>query len=349
MVDTSLGNEALGGLDVRAVEDWLKREVEGVSGPLRAEKIAGGQSNPTFRLFTPDKTFVLRRKPPGTLLKSAHAVEREYRVQKALSGSDVPVPKMLALCEDDGVIGSAFYVMEHVTGRTFDDPCLEGVAPSERRSIYLEMIRVLAAIHSIDLEARGLTDYGPGHNYYRRQIDRWTKQYRASETEPIADMERLIEWLDAHAPEDDGRRSLVHGDFRIDNLLFARSGPDCVAVLDWELSTIGHPFADLAALIMQWGRPTGPEHRGLQGVDRAALGIPADDAVIAAYCEKTGLSGIENFGFYVAFCAFRMGAILQGVKKRALDGNASDPERGLQLGAYVPGFAADGLKAAGHG
>jgi len=349
MAETHAAPEASGGLDVQRVEAWLCGQLDGFAGPIRAEKIAGGQSNPTYRLLTPQGTFVLRRKPPGTLLKSAHAVEREYRVQKALAGSDVPVPKMLALCEDDNVIGSAFYVMEHVAGRTFDDPRLEGVPASERRAIYFEMIRVLAAIHSIDLEVRGLADYGPGHNYYRRQIDRWTKQYRATETEPIADMERLIGWLDAHAPEDDGRRTLVHGDFRIDNLLFSPSGPDCVAVLDWELSTIGHPFADLAALIMQWGRPTGSEHRGLLGVDRAALGIPSDDEVIGAYCEKTGLSGIENFGFYVAFCAFRMGAILQGVKKRALDGNASDPERGLQLGAYVPGFAADGLKAAGHG
>ncbi|MBO6756300.1 MAG: phosphotransferase family protein [Roseibium sp.] len=335
-------------LNLDAVSDWLQANLPGFTGPLTAEKFSGGQSNPTFRLTTPGASYVLRRKPPGTLLKSAHAVDREYRVQKALSGTNVPVPQMFVLCEDDSVIGSAFYVMEDVAGRTFDDPRLPGLEPAMRSRIYDELNRVLVEIHSVDLSAAGLSDFGPEGSYYRRQIDRWTRQYHTTATEDIPEMNRLMSWLDENAPEDDGRRMLVHGDYRIDNLLFEQNGAKCLAVLDWELSTIGHPFADLAALIMQWGRPTGPEHRGLLGVDRPALGIPENDAFVADYCRRMNIDGIENFGFYVAFCAFRMAAILQGVKKRALDGNASDPERGLQLGAYVPGFAEDGLMAAGN-
>ena len=333
-------------LDIKSISGWLTAHLPGFSGPLTAEKFAGGQSNPTFRLVSASGTFVLRRKPPGTLLKSAHAVDREYRVQKALAGSDVPVARMHVLCEDDGVIGAAFYVMDCVAGRNFDDPRLPGLAPAERGAIYDEMNRVLAAIHSVDLAATGLDDFGPAGNYYRRQIDRWSKQYRVSETEVIPAMDALMTWLDANLPADDGRRTLVHGDYRIDNLLFAPDRPTCVAVLDWELSTTGHPFADLAALVMQWQRPPGRDGRGLAGVDRAALGIPSDAAFIAAYCRRMGIESIERFGFYLAFCAFRMAAILQGVKKRALDGNASNPERALELGAYVPEFARGGLEAA---
>ena len=342
-------NNASQQLDEKAVSDWLTGHMPGFSGPVTAEKFAGGQSNPTFRLSSPSGIYVLRRKPPGKLLKSAHAVDREFRVQKALAGSDVPVARMHVLCEDDSVIGSAFYVMEHVEGRNFDDPRLPGMDTQDRAAIYDEMNRVLAAIHSIDLGARGLDDYGPEGNYYRRQIDRWTKQYRASETETVPQMDELIAWLDANAPEDDGRRTLVHGDFRIDNMLFAKDGPACVAVLDWELSTTGHPFADLAAVVMQWQRPPGSAGRGLAGVDRKALGIPSDEAFVAAYCRRMGVDGIDRFGFYLAFCAFRMAAILQGVKKRALDGNASNPERAMQMGAYVPEFAAGGLEAAKNG
>jgi len=333
-------------LDLDALATWLEQHLTGFRGPLRAEKFNRGQSNPTFRLTAASGDYVLRRKPPGVLLKSAHAVDREFRVQKALAGSDVPVAGMHVLCEDDSVIGSAFYIMERVAGRNFDDPRVPGVDAATRRGIYAEMNRVLAAIHSVDLDARGLSDFGPSGNYYRRQIDRWTRQYRASETETIPAMDELIAWLDGNVPQDDGRRSLVHGDYRIDNLLFAEDGPACVAVLDWELSTIGHPFADLAALIMQWQRPPGPEGRGLAGVDRAALGLPEDQAFIDAYCDRMGLSGVPGFGFYLAFAFFRMGAILQGVKKRALDGNASNPEQGLRLGASVPEFAAGGLDAA---
>ena len=333
-------------LDLERLDNWLKVNLAGFAGPVRAEKFNRGQSNPTFRLSAASGDYVLRRKPPGVLLKSAHAVAREFRVQKALSGADVPVARMHILCEDDSIIGSAFYVMELVYGRNFDDPRLPGLDKGLRTAIYDRMNRVLAAIHAIDLNARGLSDFGPEGNYFRRQIDRWTKQYRASETEPITEMDELIDWLDGNVPEDDGRRTLVHGDYRIDNMLFAEDGPDCVAVLDWELSTIGHPFADLAALVMQWQRPPGAEGRGLAGIDRGSLGIPGDQAFIDAYCERAGLPGIPAFGFYLAFAFFRMGAILQGVRKRALDGNASNPELGLRLGASVPDYAAGGLEAA---
>ena len=234
-------------LDLATVTPWLERHIEGFEGPVSAEQFASGQSNPTFRLITPRKTFVLRRKPPGVLLKSAHAVEREFRVQKALADSDVPVAKMHILCEDPSVIGSAFYVMDEVDGRNFKTPYMADLTPEARGQIIGETNRVLAAIHDVDLVATGLTDYGPEGNYYRRQVDRWSKQYRASETEHIAAMDALIDWLDSNMPKEDGQRSLVHGDYRIDNMLFAKQGPACLAMLDWELSTLGHPYADLAA------------------------------------------------------------------------------------------------------
>ncbi len=335
-------------LDLEGLTAWMGAEMPDAAPPVAAQKIPGGQSNPTYLLETKGAPLVLRRKPLGNILKSAHAVDREFRVQRALAGSDVPVAEMIALCEDDGVIGSAFYLMAYVEGRSFDDPRLTGVPVADRAALFDQMNRVLAEIHSVDLDAAGLSDYGPRGNYYRRQIDRWTKQYRASETGAVPEMDRLIAWLDEVCPEEDGRVCLVHGDYRIDNLLFAPDSPDILAVLDWELSTIGHPFADLAAVIMQWQMPPGGEGRGLASVDRAAAGLPSDQAFIEAYCDRMGLPGIENFGFYLAFCFFRMAAILQGVKKRALDGNASDPERGLKLGAYVPEFARGGLKAAGE-
>lgn len=324
----------------------MQAHVPGFQSPITFEKFATGQSNPTFKLTAASGAYVLRRKPPGQLLKSAHAVDREFRVQSALAGSDVPVTQMYALCEDTSVLGAMFYVMGYVEGRTFVDPRLPHISPEDRTAIFNDMNRVLAAIHSVDLNATGLSDYGPSGNYYQRQIDRWTKQYRASETENIADMDALIDWLQTNLPADDGRLTLVHGDFRIDNLLFLKDKPICVAVLDWELSTLGHPFADLAGVIMQWSLPPGNTGRGLAGVDRKDLGIPEDQAFIDAYCARMGLAGIDRFGFYLAFCFFRMAAILQGVKRRALDGNASNPERALELGAYVPAFATGGLSAA---
>ncbi|MEX3014795.1 phosphotransferase family protein [Gymnodinialimonas hymeniacidonis] len=333
-------------LDLARLGPWLNLNL-GLYGPFEATKFSGGQSNPTYLIEGVDRAVVLRRKPPGKLLKSAHAVDREFRVQKALAGTDVPVAQVYTLCEDDAVIGSAFYVMERVDGRVFDDPRLGDVDKSERARFINEMGRVLAAIHSVDLEAAGLADYGPSGNYFRRQIDRWTGQYRASETYSIKAMDALIAALDAACPDDDGRVTLVHGDYRIDNLMFDARTPDVRAVLDWELSTLGHPFADLAAVIMQWQMPPGEQGRGLRGVDRAAQGLVSDEEFIAAYCERMGIKGIRDFGFYVAFCFFRMGAILQGVAKRALDGNASDPERGLRLGAFVPLYAEAGLEALG--
>lgn len=336
-------------LDTQAVEAWLTANLPGFQGPIEATKFPGGQSNPTFRLSTPSGQYVLRRKPPGELLKSAHAVDREFRVQSALQGSDVPVAKVFVLCDDDSVIGSMFYVMEAVTARNFDDPRLPDLGRDERAGIFDEMNRVLAAIHDIDIDAAGLSDYGPAGNYYERQIGRWTKQYRASETDHLADMEELIDWLGANLPADDGQRTLVHGDFRLDNLLFATDSTACRAVLDWELSTIGHPYSDLAAVIMQWRMPPGNVGRGLEGVDRKTLGIPSDTEFIAKYCERRGLSGIPDFNFYLAFAFFRMAGIIQGVYRRALDGNASNPERGLALGQSVPRFAKAGLEAAKHG
>jgi aminoglycoside phosphotransferase (APT) family kinase protein len=340
--------EAGGGMDadeLARVAAWMARQVPGFAGPVRAEKFAVGQSNPTYRLRAASGDYVLRRKPLGPILKSAHAVDREFRVLRALAGTGVPVPHVLALCEDDGVLGSMFYVMEHVTGRNLIDPSLPGETVAGRAALMAEMSRVLAVIHEVDIAAAGLLDFGAPGNYYTRQLGRWTKQYRASETEPLADMEALILWLEGAMPVDDGQRTLVHGDYRIDNLLFATEGASCVAVLDWELSTLGHPYADLAGVLMQWQLPPGTEGRGLAGVDRAALGLPSDDAFVAQYCAQRGIDGIDGLGFYVAFAFFRMAAILQGVKKRALDGNAANPDKALKLGAFVPRFAALGLEA----
>ncbi len=332
-------------LDLAAVAEYLSQHLPGFAGPVTATKFQGGQSNPTFLLETPNHSYVLRRKPPGVLLKSAHAVDREFRVQKALYGSDVPVAKMHLLCEDDDVIGSAFYVMDHVKGRNHTDPTMPDQTVQARTAIIDDMNRVLAALHDVDVDAVGLSDYGPPGNYYERQVGRWSKQYRASETDSVPAMDALMEALSAQIPAEDGQRTLVHGDYRIDNMIFEEGGTKCLAVLDWELSTIGHPYADLASVIMQWQMPAGAEGRGLAGVDRAALGLPSDAAFIAKYCERRGLDGIDNFGFYLGFCFFRMAAIIQGVLKRALDGNASNPERAMKVGQYVPVFAQNGLTA----
>lgn len=333
-------------LDVAAVEKWMSSNLPGFEGPLEAEKFNVGQSNPTFRLITPKRNYVLRRKPPGVLLKSAHAVDREFRVQKALYDTDVPVTKVHVLCEDDDVIGSMFYVMDEVQGRHFNLPSLGELPKEDRFAIHDEMSRVLAAIHSVDLEAAGLGDYGPTGNYYERQIGRWTKQYRASETDTIPAMDELIDWLGSNIPEDDGRRTLAHGDYRIDNMLFEKDRPRVAAVLDWELSTTGHPYADVAAVIMQWSMPSDGNSRGLAGIDRKAEGLMTDEEFIESYCRRTGVDGIDKFGFYLAFTFFRMAGIIQGVYKRALDGNASNPERAKQMGAAVPRFAEAGLNAA---
>ena len=333
-------------LDLATVEAWCRENVEGFEGPIALHKFSVGQSNPTFRLTTPSGTYVLRRKPPGTLLKSAHAVDREFRVQKALADTDVPVARMYALCEDDSVIGSMFYIMGCVDGRRFEDPCLPDLPVPDRMAYLDEMCRVLTTVHNVDIDAVGLSDFGPPGNYYERQIGRWAKQYEASQTSDLPQMDELTQWLQANIPADDGQRTLVHGDFRIDNMLFHASEPRVAALLDWELSTIGHPYADLAAVIMQWAMPPGTESKGMGGVDRKAEGLISDEAFIARYCERRGIGAIDNFGFYLAFTFFRMAAIIQGVLKRGLDGNASNPERALRLGQAVPQFAQAGLDAA---
>lgn len=320
--------------DTAKLADYLEQNIPGFEGPINAEKFAGGQSNPTFLIQAESGKYVLRRKPPGELLKSAHAVDREYRVIAALADTEVPVAKAYHLCEDDSIIGSMFYLMEYIDGRVMWDPSLPEESPDSRSAIYSEMNRVLAALHSVDVEAVGLSDYGKPGNYFERQIGRWSKQYRASETESISEMEALIEWLPANMPADDGRIALVHGDFRLDNMMFHKQKSDVLALVDWELSTLGHPFADLAYQCMQLRMESTGVMSGLGGVDREALGIPSEEAYVAQYCERMGIDGIDDWNFYIVFSFFRFAAILQGVKKRAQEGNASS-EKALQMGALV--------------
>lgn len=324
-------------LDTARLGEYLAEHIDGFSGELTAEKFAGGQSNPTFRLSAGGRQYVLRRKPPGKLLKSAHAVDREYRVLCALAGSQVPVPRAFCLCEDDDVIGSMFYVMEYLEGRIFWDPSLPEVSGNqERGEIFDEMGRVMAALHNTDIDAVGLGDYGPREGYFERQIARWSKQYRAAETDDIAEMNRLIDWLPANVPPDDGRVGLVHGDYRLDNIMFHPTEPRIIAVLDWELSTLGNPLADVSYTCMGWALPSVGRIKGLGGVDRASLGIPSDGAYLKAYCKRTGRERIDNWNFYMAFCFFRLASIVQGVKKRGMDGNASSPEAQTVGNLVVP-------------
>jgi aminoglycoside phosphotransferase (APT) family kinase protein len=314
-------------LDTSRLGPYLAEHIPGFSGELTADKFAGGQSNPTFKLTADGVSYVLRRKPPGELLASAHAVDREFRVISALQETDVPVPKSFVLCEDESIIGSMFYVMEYLDGRVMWDPLIPEAADNrERAAIYDAMNQTLAALHTVDVEAVGLADFGRPGNYFERQVVRWSKQYRASETRLIEGMEFLMKWLPDNMPEDDGSVSLVHGDYRLDNIMFHPREPRVVAVLDWELSTLGHPLADLAYQVMAWMLPRDSGIKGLQGVDRAALGIPTDEEYIARYCERTGRSGIDNWNFYIVFCLFRLAAILQGIVKRAEIGTASSSE-----------------------
>jgi len=302
---------------------YLEAQVPGFKGPLSAEKFAGGQSNPTFKITGASGEYVLRRKPPGELLKSAHAVDREFRVLSALADTDVPVAAVYHLCEDDAVIGSMFYLMEFKQGRVLWDPALPDMSNQQRAAIFDEMNRVLVALHSVDIEAVGLQDYGRPGNYFARQISRWTRQYQASEIETIADMDRLIKWLPENTPEDDGMLVLAHGDFRLDNIMFDASAPRAIALLDWELSTLGHPYADLAYQCMQLRLDNSSVLAGLGGIDRQALGIPSEEEYVARYCERMGLRLIPDWNFYMAFSMFRFAAILEGVGQRALGGNAS--------------------------
>lgn len=303
---------------------YLRQHVEGFAGTPQILKFRGGQSNPTFLIVAGERRYVLRKKPPGILLPSAHAVEREYRVMTALRGSAVPVARTYCLCEDPQIIGTPFFVMEYVEGRVLFDPTLAGMVPSQRSALYDEMNRVIAALHRVDYAQIGLGDFGKPGNYFARQIDRWTRQYRASETERIEAMENLINWLPRNIPAGD-ETTLVHGDFRLDNLIFHRQEPRVLAVLDWELSTLGHPLADFSYHMMAW-RLSGQEFRGMRGADLAALGIPDESAYRDEYCRRTGRGGIEHWEFYLAYNMFRMAGILQGIMKRVLEGNAAAPD-----------------------
>ncbi|AZO45177.1 phosphotransferase family protein [Mesorhizobium sp. M7D.F.Ca.US.005.01.1.1] len=323
-------------LDQAALAPYLEANIPGFSGLAAIEKFKSGQSNPTYLMTAASGRYVLRAKPPGQLLKSAHQVDREFRVMGALAGTAVPVPQMLHLSDEASPIGRMFYVMDFLDGRIFWDPALpEAGGNEERAAIYDAMNDTLAALHDVDVEAVGLGDFGRPGNYFERQLARWTSQYRASETGTVADMDRLIAWLETHMPADDGRVSLVHGDYRLDNLIFASDRPQVLAVLDWELSTLGHPFADIAYQCMQWRLPHASDFRGLGGVDRSALGLPSEEDYVASYCRRRGLTGIGNWTFFLAFSFFRLAAICQGVFKRALDGNASNPEKARTYGEAV--------------
>jgi aminoglycoside phosphotransferase (APT) family kinase protein len=308
-------------IDPVALAAYLRKHVASFGGEIKVEQFHGGQSNPTYRITAGDRRYVLRRKPPGPLLPSAHAVDREYRVMTALAGTDVPVPKMYALCEDPSVIGTAFYVMEYVEGRILWDPTLPGMTNAERTAHYVELNRVIAALHRVDVGAVGLSDYGKPGNYVERQVARWSRQYQAAAGDRIPAMDRLIEWLPRHVPSSD-ETAIVHGDYRIDNVIFHPAEPRVLAVLDWELSTLGHPLSDFAYQVMAW-RLAPEQFRGLKGSDLKALGIPTEEEYIALYCRRTGRAAIPDWEIYLIFNMFRIAAILHGVLARALQGNAS--------------------------
>jgi len=339
--------------DTNALDAWLHEALPGYDGPLTVEQFKGGQSNPTFRLRTPGASYVMRAKPGpvARLLPSAHAVEREYRVMKSLAGRGVPVPEMLALCEDESVIGRAFYVMSFVDGRVMWNQALPDASHEERGAIYDEMNRVISALHGVDVAAAGLSDYGRPGNYFERQIGRWSRQYAASVTQPIEAMDRLMEWLPAHLPasaRDESRVSVVHGDFRLDNLVFHPTEPRVLAVLDWELSTLGHPLADFSYHCMAWHIPPGT-FRGIGGLDLPSLGIPPESEYVRRYCERTGLATPQalaaDWNFYLAYNLFRIAAILQGIAKRVEDGTAASAQA-RQAGAGAKPLAEIGWQMA---
>ncbi len=308
-------------VDEVALSAWMTEHVAGFEGPLQALKFAGGQSNPTYRLNTTSGSYVLRRKPLGPLLPSAHAVDREYKVIAGLHPTGFPVAKPFGLCTDDSVIGSWFYIMDMVEGRTIWDGAMPGSNPTERRKTYEAMIDTLAALHNINVESAGLSNFGKPGNYFGRQVDRWTKQYRLAETEVMPEMERLIEWLPRTLPEQT-RTSVVHGDYRIDNMIFASGEAKVIAVLDWELSTLGDPLADFTYVAMAWVTENGGRS-GIMDVDRTALGIPELDEMVKRYCAATGRDGVPDMNWYFAYNFFRLAGIIQGIKKRVLDGTAN--------------------------
>lgn len=320
--------------DTDALTLWLQKHLDGFEGPITVAMFKGGQSNPTYLLNTPNNSYVMRAKPGpvSKLLPSAHAVEREFAVMQGLQGTDVPVPTMFCLCEDEGVIGRAFYVMEYMQGRVMWDPSLPEANAEQRSAIFDEMNRVIAALHTVPFAERGLGNYGKPGNYFERQIGRWSKQYTASITQPIPEMDKLMEWLPHNIPplaRDDSLVSIVHGDYRLDNLMFDANEPKVIAVLDWELSTLGHPLADFSYHCMSWHIPPG-DFRGIGGLDLAALGIPSEDEYIAMYCQRTGKFKPEQlkgeWNFYMAYNMFRIAAILQGIAKRVEAGTASSAQ-----------------------
>jgi aminoglycoside phosphotransferase (APT) family kinase protein len=329
--------------DVESLGRYLEAHVPGFRAPLSVEKFAGGQSNPTFLLKAQSGNYVLRRQPPGELLKSAHAVDREFRVLAALAGTPVPVARAWHLCEDRDVIGSLFYVMSYEEGPIFWNPALPEVPLEQRGAVYDSLLKTMAALHDVDVDAVGLADYGRPGNYFERQIEVWTRQYRAAQTDELDAMEALIAWLPAHCPAEAGKSTLVHGDFRIDNLIFGRETLQVRAVLDWELSTLGNPLADLAYFCMCLRLPAHGQITGLAGLNRAALGVPEEAALVEQYCRLRGVSSIENWHFYLAFSFFRLAAIAQGVKKRALGGNASNA-KARQAGEMTGALATLGVE-----
>ncbi|MGM0584103.1 MAG: phosphotransferase [Pseudomonadota bacterium] len=337
-------------IDEKALAPYLEKHVAGFRGLRSVTKFSSGQSNPTFRIEAESGDYVMRAKPPGELLKSAHQVDREYRVMSALANTDVPVPKMLHLSDEtDNPLGRQFYIMEFLDGRVLWDPLLPDLSVEERAETYDQMNKVLAALHDVDPAAVGLSDFGRPGSYFERQFGRWTKQYRASETETVEDMDALIKWLDENMPEDDGVVSLVHGDYRLDNVMYHKTEPRIIAVLDWELSTQGHPFGDLGYQCAYWRLPNGGSLRGLGNVERGGkTGLPDETEYVTRYCERRGIDFPANWEFYVAFSFFRYAAIIQGVYKRGLDGNASDPEGAIRSGKNVPliaRLAVEGLEA----
>ncbi len=308
-------------IDEVKLAEWMAAHVSGFEGPVEVLKFAGGQSNPTYRLNAKSGSYVLRRKPLGVLLPSAHAVDREYKVIAGLHPTGFPVAMPYALCTDDSVAGSWFYIMGMVEGRTIWDGAMPGATPAHRRQTYEAMIDTLAELHNTDVEAAGLSDFGKPGNYFGRQVDRWTKQYKLSETEHMPIVERLIEWLPATLPEQT-RTSVVHGDYRIDNMIFAADTPKVLAVLDWELSTLGDPLADFTYVAMAWVTENGGRS-GVMDLDRAALGIPELDEMVARYCAATDRDGVPDMNWYFAYNFFRLAGIIQGIKKRVIDGTAS--------------------------
>jgi aminoglycoside phosphotransferase (APT) family kinase protein len=322
--------------EVSALEAWMRREVEAFAGPLTVEQFRGGQSNPTYKLITPGQTYVLRRKPPGKLLPGAHAVDREYRVITALGGQGFPVARTYGLCLDEAVIGTPFYVMEMVEGRIFWDVAFPQVGDAERPAYFDAMNETIAALHLIDPEAAGLGDYGKPGNYFARQIARWTKQYQEDvEAGRVAAMDRLVEWLPQNLPPDEPRARVIHGDFRCDNMIFHATEPKVLAVLDWELSTLGHPLADFSYHLMMYRMPSGIT-TGLAGLDLPALNIPSEADYVAAYCRRTGREGIADVDFYMAFNLFRLAGIVHGIKGRVVRGTASSAHAGTMAASLEP-------------